>query len=159
MAESFYDLRVSLFGVNFHLFTALVIIITGVIVWFMLRKLSFLNRAICTMATLAFTVHIYEVFHAMAQYEFMGYTGIQSLLVINIPSVILSHLILRHYGKITPNPISVFASLLGLSMSLQLLGFENFFQTYDYNSMWAMSKVMASLTGLALVEKYGTMVK
>ena len=117
-------------------------------------RVNTLFRLVGVAALCAFVVHLYEVFHAGGQYLFMGYTGL-SVLTINIPSVLLAFLVLRRFVGIKPSLRWMFSSLLGLGLAVVIMGYQGFYVTYDYSPAWALSKIVASLVGLAVVKNYG----
>ena len=143
-------------GVRFHLFTALLIGLTFASGLHLLGRVKPLSRVVASTALCAFAVHLYETFHACAQFAFTGETGWSSLVAINVPSVALSLLVMRRYGNLRRGGLTpAFSALLGLASMLWIMGAQGFFATWDYSPVWALSKVMASLVALAAVYPYG----
>ncbi len=152
----FLSFYIYFLGVRFHLFTALLIGLTFAAGLGLLGRVKPLNRVVASTALCAFAVHLYETFHACAQYVFTGETGWSSLLAINVPSVILSLLVVRRYGNLGRGGcIPAFSALIGLVSALWIMGVQGFFTTWEYSPVWAVSKIMASLAALAVVYPYG----
>jgi hypothetical protein len=150
--NDFLATYVYVFGVRFHLYTAVLLGFTLLVGWLLLGRVKPLGRLVGVAALGAFVVHLYEVFHASGEWLFTGTTGL-SVLTINIPSVVLALLVLRRYAGVKPRLVSTFSALLGLGLAVLIMGYQGFYQTLNYDAVWAAGKIMASLMGLAVVHR------
>ena len=150
--SAFLDLYIYAFGVRFHAYTAIIIAVTWLAALWVLRREKRLNALVASTAACAFAVHAYEWIHASFELGFTGTTGL-SALTINLPSVILSLLVIRHFVGFKPRLVLVFSTLLGLGVIMGIMGVEGFFRNLDYSPAWAASKICASLLALEMVQR------
>lgn len=152
LSAGFLDLYVYAFGVRFHAYTAILIALTWFASLWVLRRERRLNALVVSTAACAFAVHAYEWVHASFEYGFTGTTGL-SVLTINIPSVILSLLVILRFVGLKPRLVLVFSTLIGLGVIMGIMGVEGFFRSLDYSPAWAASKICASLLALEMVQR------
>ena len=57
--NEFFSVYVYVFGVRFHLYTALLLALTAFVGWFLLLRVNLLNRLVSVLAMCAFTLHVY----------------------------------------------------------------------------------------------------
>ena len=148
-----FDIYLYVLGTRFHLYTALLIGVTVLGAWLLLGRVNPLVRLMSVMALGCFVIHLYEVAHAAAEWVFTGVTG-GSVWMLNVPVAFLSLIVLHRLVALKPSLVSVFFGVLGLGVTLMIMGYQGFFRTLNYDVVWASSKVMASLVGLSLVRRH-----
>lgn len=147
-----FDYYVYLPFVRFHLWTALILILQFLVVFYVKRRYGVWGL-VFSMLSVTFSIHFYEVIHGLTEYYTMGYVG-ASLWFINMPILLLTTMLICYWNfshsLVSGNLRRSFIILTGFLLNMIWLVSTGFFPDFDFNLSWGLSKVMATLFTLSL---------
>lgn len=141
-----------LFGMRFHLWTALVLGGQLLYMLYITRKCG-VNSLVVSVISVTLSIHFYETIHGIFDYMARQEVG-ASLWKFNIPVVVGMVIMLRFYNKVCsvvkPNirlVVPIFCAHISVMVFLLMTGF---FGVFNHGPMWGLSKITLSLFVLSL---------
>jgi len=148
-----YTHKLYLFNNSFHTLTFLILFFTLMMSFIIFsKKLVILDSIVCAFATVTFTIHFYETFHAVTEYLFVGILS-KSVYMLNIPFAILSYYLITTYSEINISKTDIILFCL-CAMTFLVLGISGFYSSnYTKNHLWLYTKLSVSIVSLNIVNR------